>query len=515
MDNLLTKKKDKKEKDERQHRSEKKVSMPSFGKSAGSKSKDRTSNKQGPQTAPKPARFETTIESAPLVMYGSPSQSSGALLSTQIKLVVQDPSGQVTLTKWKRTLRAIETSKRPVHRDCKACTERVEILSEAEIISKPKTYSASDDNTVPFQHLFNGRLPASTVTQLGSVMYELLLEATTSEGQEITYQKELILHRAIPEGQLKSSIRIFPPTNLTGRVQLPPVVHPIGQFPVTMTLSGVVEKKASASTRWRLRKLMWRVEEHSKVTSTPCSKHASKVPEGKAVQHTDTRVIGSDEIKSGWKTDFDTIGGEINIEFDASVATKPTHKPVCDMESASGISVTHNLVLELIVAEEFCANKNPSVITPTGAARVLRMQFGLNVTERAGMGISWDEEMPPVYEDVPDSPPGYGLPRRRSHDSAEAGAEILDYEGPELEYTDLERLPSTDPSMPPLYRERAEPTVPAITEDGPSTLTRRIGGFSLDDISAEHPAYRRRSSADAETTENNEADIDYAEGSAN
>ena len=46
-------------------------------------------------------------------------------------------------------------------------------------------------------------------------------------------------------------------------------------------------------------------------------------------------------------------------------------------------------------------------MTPTGAARVLRMQFNLNVTERCGLGISWDEEMPPVYEDVPASPPGY------------------------------------------------------------------------------------------------------------
>jgi hypothetical protein len=24
-----------------------------------------------------------------------------------------------------------------------------------------------------------------------------------------------------------------------------------------------------------------------------------------------------------------------------------------------------------------------------------------------GLGISWDQEMPPVYDDVPPSPPGY------------------------------------------------------------------------------------------------------------
>lgn len=513
MDSLLPKKKDKKDKDkdkdERQHRQDKKSALPSL-RSPGSKSKDRASAKNGPQTAPKPVKFETTIESAPLVMYNSPSQSTGALLSTQIKLLVQDPSGQVTLTKWKRTLRAVNTTKRPVHRECKSCAERVEILSEADIISKPTTYMASKDNTVPFQYLFNGRLPASTVCQLGTIAYELLIEATTSEGQEITYHKELTLHRAIPEGAVKSSIRIFPPTNLTGRVQLPQVVHPIGQFPVALTLSGVVEKKETAQTRWRLRKLMWRVEEHSKVTSTPCTKHTGKVPEGKAVQHTETRTIGADEIKSGWKTDFDTIGGEISLEFDASVATKPSHKPVCDVESPSGTTVSHNLVLELIVAEEFCANKNPSVITPTGAARVLRMQFGLIVTERAGMGISWDEEMPPVYEDVPDSPPGYGSADRR--DGAWGGAEILDYNGPELEYTELERLPSVDPSLPPLYRER-ESGADYIPDEGPSNLSRRIAGFTMDDISAEHPAYRRRSSAEAAET-NNEDEVDYGEGQA-
>lgn len=36
------------------------------------------------------------------------------------------------------------------------------------------------------------------------------------------------------------------------------------------------------------------------------------------------------------------------------------------------------------------------------------MQFRLCVTARPGMGISWDEEQPPVYENVPDSPPSYG-----------------------------------------------------------------------------------------------------------
>jgi hypothetical protein len=150
----------------------------------------------------------------------------------------------------------------------------------------------------------------------------------------------------------------------------------------------------------------WKIEEHSKMISPPCSKHANKVGgENKGILHQDTREIGSKEYKEGWKTDFDTEGGLIEHEFPCSI--KPSSHPICDVDSPTGLAVTHNLVLELIVAEELCALKNRKSVIPTGTARVLRMQFTLVVTERSGMGISWDEEQPPVYEDVPNSPPGY------------------------------------------------------------------------------------------------------------
>jgi hypothetical protein len=385
-------------------------------------------------------------------MIQNPQTSTGALLSTKIKLVVDDPSGQVTLNKWSRTLRAVSTTKRPVGKDCQACSEHIDILADAEIISKPTTYYASNDNFVPFQFLFQGHLPATTISPMGSIYYELLVNATTDKNEKISFTQPLVIQRAIPEGLPKSSIRIFPPTNLTGHVQLPQVVHPIGTFPITMTLSGIVEKRDTSSTRWRLRKMMWRVEEHYTTTSTPCSNHVGKVKDGKAIQYSDNATLGNGELKTGWKTDFDTVGGEIYLEFDASVATSPKHRAVCDVDSQSGIKVNHNLVIELIVAEEFVPLKNSHMITPTGAARVLRMQFALIVTQRAGMGISWDEEMPPTYEDVPDSPPGYGSSDR--NDGAWGGAEMLDYEGPELEYTELEQLHNDDPNAPPVYRER-------------------------------------------------------------
>jgi len=99
--------------------------------------------------------------------------------------------------------------------------------------------------------------------------------------------------------------------------------------------------------------------------------------------------------------------GRVEMEFLASIGAD--RNPVCDVECATGLSVTHNLVIELIVAEDKAPVQQPRLMTPTGVARVLRMQFTLILTERSGLGISWDEEQPPVYENVPESPPSYAI----------------------------------------------------------------------------------------------------------
>lgn len=127
----------------------------------------------------------------------------------------------------------------------------------------------------------------------------------------------------------------------------------------------------------------------------------------------------------------------------------------CDIDDPTlGVFVNHTLVVELVVAEELIHTQNElksrrhrsgsgnnnngltpvdssalavSATTPntnspqqtqastqtqygvpTGSARVLRMQFKLIVTERSGLGIAWDDEVPPTYEDVRTlSPPTY------------------------------------------------------------------------------------------------------------
>ena len=172
-----------------------------------------------------------------------------------------------------------------------------------------------------------------------------------------------------------------------------------------------------------------------------------------------TRRKGLEELKEGWKTDFSD--GVIDLEFSYRPTGSP--RPLCDMISPTGLTISHALVVELVVSEEWATLKRPDQPTPTGSARVLRMQFPLVVTERAGMGISWDEEQPPMYEDVPASPPLYaaGQQPRSSRSiavafdaaatssmarnpSAQSRAETFDYTGPPLDepspLEEIERL---------------------------------------------------------------------------
>ncbi|OVF08976.1 hypothetical protein A9F13_06g01045 [Clavispora lusitaniae] len=155
------------------------------------------------------------------------------------------------------------------------------------------------------------------------------------------------------------------------------------------------------------------------------------------------RVVAHGEVKSGWKSDFSGRGRiELVAEISALACSTgvvrhtsriSSRDPPLDDDSRSGANVScdiadptlgiyvgHVLVVEVIIAEEVVQQKKmvydavapvstSSVVgVPTGSARVLRMQFKVVVTERSGLGIAWDDEVPPTYEDVSAlSPPTY------------------------------------------------------------------------------------------------------------
>ena len=406
------------------HGKDKRRSLTGIPLNRSSSPSTRKASKDSPRLAPvTPATLEVDMESPPLVFYGPPGQSTGALLSGQLFLTPIEP--EVSIKTFEMVLLAKVTTKRPVKNDCPDCTTKTTEMFRWKFLSEPAHF-ARKQHRFPFSYLLPGHLPATCHGTLANIDYILSAEAITNFSEPVSVSRTLTVQRALMPNSDKISTRIFPPTSLVATVNLPSVIHPIGDFPVLMRVTGIVNKTKDHTTRWRIRRMHWRIDETFKIVSEACKKHATKLGgEGKGILNEETREIGRDEIKEGWKTDFDVEGGG-SIECDFLAHIKPGSRPLCDVESPTGLAVTHNFAIEIIIAEEHCTAKNPGQAIPTGSARVLRMHFKLTVTERAGMGISWDEEQPPMYEDVPGSPPTY--------------AKMSDYQGEPLPEEPLERM---------------------------------------------------------------------------
>ncbi len=157
---------------------------------------------------------------------------------------------------------------------------------------------------------------------LSSIEYVLRATISPKGVEPIKLSQVLDVKRAIhPADQPRHSIRIFPPTNLTANCELPAVIHPIGETTVSLRLDGCVKRNLDLKSQhqWKLKRLTWRIDETQKTISPACPKHAAKLgnvdDEKRGIAHQDVRTIGSTEIKSGWKSDYSTPDGSIELEF--------------------------------------------------------------------------------------------------------------------------------------------------------------------------------------------------------
>lgn len=361
------------------------------------------------------------------------------------------------------------TRRKPFHAHCQDCAHQSTDLTTWNFLAGPASLRRGVHN-FPFSFLLPGHLPATMKGSLTQIDYVLRATIVPKVGEPIKLAQVLDVKRAIyPSDTPRHSIRIFPPTNLTANCELPPVIHPIGETNISMRIDGVVKRNVDTKTQtqWKLKRLTWRLDETQKMISPACTKHAAKLGNvedaKKGLAHQDVRTIGTDELKTGWKADYSSPDGTIELEFPFGI--RPDARPVCDLKAEDGTEVSHVLVVEMIVAEEFAPIKKPSQFTPTGAARVLRMHFSITVTERSGLGISWDEEQPPLYENVPASPPGY------------KNAESDLYDGPAIpDYEDL--LPLGSPLIG--ANPGSPPPRPNVNGEGPSS--QRLSRISVADL---------------------------------
>ncbi|KAI1322366.1 hypothetical protein F5Y16DRAFT_413295 [Xylariaceae sp. FL0255] len=415
------------------------------------------------------ASLDWKIESPPVIFQGTREESSGALLSGQMLLDVKEEPFELELFGAK--LEMVVTHKKPFNSHCHDCaTQRTELkkwsfLSEATPLTKRQhefPFSVLLEGHLPSttdSHILSIKYEFTATAKR---------RHSSSGTPALKLVRNISIGRALPVPETPHhSLRIFPPTDITANMHYDAVVHPMGVHRLSLRLEGIGKHNESVKSveYWKLKRLSWKLEEQVNAVAPACAKHAPKVsrPASPAIGSTSTstpedvhstptaaattpttetatsstslspaakkdrsdiRVLASADLHSGWKADYMSENGnvEAEIEYQIPGITSPAssysthssasihnHRPVsCDLTTRDGsISISHRLVVEMVVAQEYAPVANAKQVTPTGIARILRMNFAIVVTEHAGQGISWDNEAPPIYQDVPPSPPSY------------------------------------------------------------------------------------------------------------
>jgi len=262
-------------------------------------------------------------------------------------------------------------------------------------------------------------------TPLMSIVYEFKAEAIVAQSPNsscssvmpIYFDKTIEVKRSLPESDMPHhSVRVFPPTNIKAGAHYCQVLYPTARNKMSMRLDGLASKRPLNGTIefWKLKKVTWRLEENVRTIAPACEKHTPGGPPAdgakKGVERVDKFVLGEESRTSGWKSDYATSGdGVVELELDFSISPKRHGelRYAGDLRSRDGTQVSHNLMIELVVSREWAPVNRPEMCTQTGTGRILRMHYRVVVTEQGGLSISWDNECPPIYQDVPPSPPGY------------------------------------------------------------------------------------------------------------
>jgi hypothetical protein len=371
--------------------------------------------------APSAVTIDWSIESPPIVFHGTPDNSTGALVSGLMFLDVQQD--QIEVDAFRATLKVHTKQKRPFQASCVGCQHQYENIEAWEFLAEPITL-AKGRHHYPFSVLLPGNLPATVDAPLVSVAYEFKAELhLASEPRTpvppMKFERTLDVKRSVPVPETPHhSIRVFPPTNIKTTAEYSTVLYTKSTNKMTLKLDGLT----SASNEpkmvdvWKLKKLSWKLEETIKTKAPACKMHRPRAGEGepeeaqKVHTRTEVRTLGEKHLLDGWKADYNSQGGNVEMEFDYAIQKqKPNGKDqkyLCDVKSGE-VEVSHSLLIELIVSKEHATEGKAQWATPTGTGRILRMHYNCVVTEYPGLGVSWDNETPPTYENVPPSPPTY------------------------------------------------------------------------------------------------------------
>ncbi|SMN20035.1 similar to Saccharomyces cerevisiae YOR322C LDB19 Protein involved in regulating the endocytosis of plasma membrane proteins by recruiting the ubiquitin ligase Rsp5p to its target [Maudiozyma saulgeensis] len=164
--------------------------------------------------------------------------------------------------------------------NCNKCKTKITELKKWKIQTKMEEKNIGK-HVYPFSYLTPGNLPATSslgASAMTHIEYELIATAkykvhNDPETKNLRLNMPIQVTRSILRGPDKNSLRVFPPTELTAAAVLPNVIYPKSSFPLELKLDGV----SSGDTRWRMRKIAWRIEETTRVRANACNDHEAQL----------------------------------------------------------------------------------------------------------------------------------------------------------------------------------------------------------------------------------------------
>lgn len=227
--------------------------------------------------------LQIRMESPPIVLYGTPVDLAGAIVSGLIFLDTTDDATKIDFVTLKIVQRIRYSKPFMISLTsvtlCKDCQVRSTDISRWNVVNAPTVFNKGR-HAYPFSDLLPGLLPP--LSKLGSastntyIQYDLIAEAKGTDDSHVTTVKiPLHISRLIPRGPDRNSLRVFPPTEVTAGAVLPHVFYPKLSFPIELRLDNIVS--ASGERRWRMRKLAWKIEENVKIRAYTCPKHKHKL----------------------------------------------------------------------------------------------------------------------------------------------------------------------------------------------------------------------------------------------
>lgn len=340
------------------------------------------------------ARFRLSIklESPPIMLYGHANESSGSILSGVLTLEVLDSlknslrktnmnnlalspvnsaasslSGDVMLDSVSLQLVQTFHMTKPfipssnLIASCKLCSIRKNILAEWDV-SLSKCVFSLGSYAYPFSHLLPGLLTASS--KLGDpssstyIRYELLATAK-SFNNEVSVVLPLEILRSILRGPDKNSLRVFPPTEVVTSAVLPGVMYPKSTLPIELRMENIVNE--SRTRRWRMRKLLWKLEESTQVRAYACKQHQSKLASITSNQklQQEAKALRGESGRKGFRGGFDTsnrISGmhHLTVQLQSFVSRPPSDGSgavLPTLQELQGVDAVGNEDVELPVED--------------------------------------------------------------------------------------------------------------------------------------------------------------------